>query len=244
MRLIGSERLLINNQRSFDPTDIIGLTAWYQSSDRVKIVGSQVVNWGDMLGRYDLDLANTTFPGVRQNSGELNGALQIFSSGSSIGMKTSALIDRGPLTYFVAYRADAGARRILGWEAGSTEEGIWTRNSGGTPSKGVVSFRGGVESSKSTPVSFGISTTGKILCRRFNGTNASSQLIDNGVPVTLTNVVANDPGLGVEAKSIAIGATNIGYTEVICYGRSLTDEEVNLINVYLSKRYGVPVSLL
>jgi hypothetical protein len=225
--------------------DIPDMIFRWRANQNITVNGSnQVTSWLDSVNGYNLNVPASQPMILKTEAAELNGFPQVFSTTNQNNLSSAVAIPRGPITLMLIIRTSAGGRRLYGWQSGTTDEALWTRTAGGAIAKGVLSIRGGVESSKSTPTNWGIANGGAIFTKVFDGTHAGHLVYLNGATVTLTTVVGNNPGTGIENKVLAIGSTGTGYAEIVAWGRRLTVTELNDALNLLGFKYNLPQTII
>lgn len=222
--------------KKFSPSQLTGLTGWYDPSDTSSITssGGSVSQINDKSGSANHatqgTAANQPITGTRTING-LN-SLDFDGSNDNLVLPPAMYpLATGAWTYFAVFQSDvsSGAARIV---VGSTA---------GTVNHGIYGFgynaRQGTGQTAITPYSTtNADLNGHIYVGRRSGTFVEA-FGDNGDYGSLNT--AADAALSAFVIGSSASTMDGRLGEVIMYNRALTDAEVNQIGAYLQSKWGI-----
>lgn len=236
-----------SSESMFCPSDISGLTAWYDANQGITKDGSDLVSqWDDLSGNgYHMTQSSTKRPLWKAPSAGVNDNCAILFDGSNDCMSNDALgalFTGGDLPYSLAVVAKANST-----SAGDT---IFAFGSTTTNALMGTAFRSTniccwrIDDAVATVnVTFGTpNTSTRVVTTSVTGTAASAwldgTLVANGTSQNVGAQTLNSSRIGA---LLAVGAEVEqfdGYIcEVIVYNRAITTDEATTLNNYLTSKW-------
>ena len=237
----------------FQPTDIGGVSVWFDAADMTTVTGSSpVTSWRDKSGyRWNA----TTLIGTAPTSTTVNGLNAIsFPASSTLTVSNvsfSSLIQSRAI--FVVYRVPTSVPNYISWfstqASGINNQGghnnLVIPTGGGGPYLQSFAVGGAVAGMGADPAVNTIGTTALAVMIHSSVSTASNVVTLNGTSYTLTtNTLASGYGSGTVTYYIG-NAYPQPYIlcEYIMYQREFTIAERQQVEAYLAWKWGITSSL-
>jgi sugar lactone lactonase YvrE len=236
----------------FQPSDIAGLSVWFDAADMTTITGSSPVTaWRDKSGnRWNA----TTLIGTAPTTTTVNGLNAVsFPASSTLTVSNVLFSLVQSRAIFVVYRVPTSAPNYISWfstqASGINNQGghnnLVIPTGGGGPYLQSFAVGGAVQGMGADPAVNTIGTTALAAMIHSSVSTASNVVTLNGTSYTLTtNTLASGYGSGTVTYYIG-NAYPQAYIlcEYILYQREFTVVERQQVEAYLAWKWGITSSL-
>ena len=236
----------------FQPTNIAGLSVWFDAADMTTITGSSTVTaWRDKsVNRWNA----TTLRGTAPTNITVNGFNAVsFPASSSLTVSNVSFSDVQSRAIFVVYRVPTSSANYISWFStqanGINNQGghnnLVIPTGGGGPYLQSFAVGGAVAGMGADPAVNTIGTTALAVMVHSAVSTASNVVTLNGTSYTLTtNTLASGYGSGTVTYYIG-NAYPQAYIlcEYIMYQREFTVAERQQVEAYLAWKWGITSSL-
>lgn len=238
--------------KKFKPSNIPGLALHLDATKGITSVGDHVSAWADQSGNLRHASQGTDDYRPHLVTSSLNGKPVIRFDGSSDYLTIADWGTDGTKnhTFFIVFKnittLTGGSNQILlsFLTNGATR---WAFGSdAGTIAPEYRLGWGGTTASTTLGNFLHVNATPYIRCSVKSGDNWSSYMngVAAGTALTSTSVLASNTVCNIGREATTVYYTNSDIAEIIVYSAALTTAQINQINLYLSRKWGIAVSLI
>ena len=225
----------------------------WNRSDSVTAPGNVMTDWPDKSGNsHNFSPVNATGPTYIPSDAAFNGLPSLNVDTTAKGIKTVSNVTYGPFTVALCVQVPtqpAAGDIFAHFNGGAVDDAIACPITAGGTSTIVGRVKNSVNTTmtKTDGARWVESSTCKIIVSRFDGTKAGSNIRVNGVTLSESGGLNNDPGLATLTAQLFLFSVN-GSTqlmtgkiaELAIYDHPLSTTDLALLETYMKSRYAIP----